>query len=163
MEKSGITGKKVEKDDALFTGSYFRSLDSKGRLLLPPSFLRAMSASQEGEISSIWISSFYGRLSAYRPCAWNEIVRQLCKISLPSPSLANFKTKLIGLAEEMIPDSQGRIRLSRPLAREAGLEKDIVLVGMLDKFEIWSRSRFEALEDEDVSAELLANGLNINL
>lgn len=153
----------MEKDGDHFTGSFFRSLDSKGRLLLPPSFLHVIYANNEVEKSAIWLTAFYGRLSAYKPADWNETVQQLCKISLPSPKLANFKTKLLGLAEELIPDTQGRIRLSKPLMREAGLEKDIVLVGMLNKFEIWARSRFEALEYEDVSTELQGAGLIINL
>lgn len=163
MEKSGKTGKIVDKEAALFTGSFFRSMDGKGRLLLPPSFLQALKSAAGNSESSIFITAFYGRLVAYLPENWNETVRQLCKIGLPSPRLANFKTKLLGLAEEFSPDAQGRIRLSRPLAREAGLEKDLVLVGMLDKFEIWSRSRFDALRDEDVSVELQACGLDIKL
>ena len=47
--------------------------------------------------------------------------------------------------------------------REGGLRKDIVLVGILEKFEIWDQARFEAVPNEDVSDELAASGVNIFL
>ena len=45
----------------------------------------------------------------------------------------------------------------------AGLQKDVVLVGMADKFEIWDQARFDALLVEDVSDEVAACHLDIAL
>ena len=47
--------------------------------------------------------------------------------------------------------------------REAGISRQIVLVGLLDKFEIWDQARFDALPMEDVSEELLACGIQLSL
>lgn len=142
-----------------FIGSHSRALDAKGRLLLPPNYLKALhSANAEG---SFWLTALYGRLTAYLPEQWETTVDQLCQIRLPSRQLSNFKTKLIGLAQELTPDGQGRVRIPQSLMREAGLCKDVVLVGVLDTFEIWDQARFDAISIEDVSEELAARGLNI--
>ena len=89
--------------------------------------------------------------------------RRLTAIKRPSQALGRFMSKFLGLAEEVAPDAQGRVRLSQPLMRAAGLHKDVVLVGMGWKFEVWDQARFEQLETEDVSAELDALGVDISL
>lgn len=150
-----------------FIGSFSRSLDSKGRLLLPPRYLETLLNNGQGEETgasgSFWLTCFYGRLVAYLPQHWEKIVEQLSRTRYPSPKLANFKTKIIGLAQEIVPDAQGRARLPQSLMREGGLNKDIMLVGMLDKFEIWDQARFDALSVEDVFEELAANGMEVSL
>lgn len=146
-----------------FTGTYYRSLDNKGRFLLPPAFLQALKSDSSVENPSFWLTSVFGRVTAYLPANWENTVEKLCSIPLPSPKLANFKTKVIGLAQEIIPDSQGRVRIPQSLIREGKFYKDVVLVGILDKFEIWDQELFDAIPDEDVSAELAASGISINL
>lgn len=152
-----------------FTGSYFRSMDAKGRLVLPPKFLDALGAPGHGgdagdpAAGAFWLTAYYGHLTAYLPDQWDAIVEQLSGIRMPPPALAHFKTKVIGLAHEMVPDGQGRVRIPQPLLRAAGLGRDAVLVGMLDKFEIWAQERFDDLPDEDVSEELAARNVDLDL
>ncbi len=152
-----------------FTGSYFRSMDAKGRLVLPPKFLDALGAPGHGgeagdpAAGTFWLTAYYGHLTAYLPDQWDAIVEQLSSIRMPSPALAHFKTKVIGLAHELVPDGQGRVRIPQPLLRAAGLGRDAVLVGMLDKFEIWAQERFDDLPDEDVSEELAARNVDLDL
>ncbi|RRD72362.1 MULTISPECIES: division/cell wall cluster transcriptional repressor MraZ [unclassified Desulfovibrio] len=145
----------------LFSKSLSRSLDPKGRLMLPPEYRESLLA--HSETGSFWLTAFYGRLVAYLPDQWAHVAEQLGSIALPSPRLAHFKTKVMGLAQELVPDAQGRVRIPQSLMREAGLKKDVMLVGMLSKFEIWDQERFDGLELEDVSAELAASGVEISL
>ena len=152
----------------LFTKSLSRSLDPKGRLMLPPEYREALCAGSadgaDGESTgTFWLTAFYGRLVAYLPADWDAVTEQLSRIRIPSPKLSHFKTKVMGLAQELTPDPQGRIRIPQALMREAGLQKDVMLVGMLNKFEIWDQKRFDALQLEDVSEELAASGVDISL
>lgn len=171
-----------------FTGSSFRSLDAKGRLVLPPKFLEALGAPQGNGVvppgacdaagagpcaataqaasGSFWLTAFNGHLTAYRPEQWDAIVEKLSAISMPPPRLAHFMTKIIGLAQELTPDAQGRVRIPQPLMREAALSRDAVLVGMIHKFEIWDQGRFDALNvenTEDVIEELAARNVELAL
>ncbi|MBE6441168.1 MAG: division/cell wall cluster transcriptional repressor MraZ [Desulfovibrio sp.] len=145
----------------LFNKSLSRSLDAKGRLMLPPEYREGLCA--EGGTGVFWLTAFYGRLVAYLPADWETVTEQLSGISALNERLSRFKSKVMGLAQEMEPDAQGRVRIPQALMREAGLHKDVMLVGMLNKFEIWDQERFDALAVEDVSAELAGLNLQISL
>ncbi len=129
--------------------------------MLPPEYREGLCAS--GGTGVFWLTAYYGRLVAYLPEDWEKVTEQLNRIPMPSPRLSHFKTKVMGLAQEVQCDAQGRVRIPQALMREAGLQKDVMLVGMLNKFEIWDQIRFDALELEDVSAELAASGVAISL
>ena len=136
--------------------------------MLPPEYREALCAgSAAGEddesTGTFWLTAFYGRLVAYLPADWDAVTEQLSRIRIPSPKLSHFKTNVMGLAQELTPDPQGRVRIPQALMREAGLQKDVMLVGMLNKFEIWDQKRFDALQLEDVSEELAASGVDISL
>lgn len=168
----------------LFRKSQNRSLDPKGRLMLPVEYREALlacasadssvessttgmelapSPNARADAAAFVLTGFYGRLVAYTLKDWEKNVEQLSRIRNPSMKLSRFMSKVMGLAEEVALDSQGRIRIPQPLMREAGLVKDAVLVGMGRKFEIWDQARFEALELEDVADELAAGGIDISL
>ncbi|MDR2745248.1 MAG: division/cell wall cluster transcriptional repressor MraZ [Desulfovibrio sp.] len=145
----------------LFTKSLSRSLDPKGRLMLPSEYREALFA--DNDAGNFWLTGQNGCLVAYLPHNWDEITEQLNRISLPSQNLFYFKTKFIGLGQELAPDAQGRVRIPQSLMREADLQKDVMLVGMHSQFQIWDQIRFDALVPEDVSAELAAAGVTIAL
>ena len=167
-EKVVISGNKWDTVPKLFVSSFSRSLDAKGRLMLPPEYREGLEA---GALAggtgsgSFWLTGFYGRLVAYLPQNWEEIVEQLNKISFSSKPLSHFKSKIIGLAQELTPDQQGRVRIPQPLMREAGLVKDVLLVGLYGRFEIWDQKRYDELmiDEESVAAELANTGLTIPL
>lgn len=155
-----------------FYGSYSRSLDAKGRVMLPSGwrdFLvsRHMREADAGDAPDpkigFWLTSFYGRLVAYMPHDWSVIVESLTSIRFPSRKLSNFKTKVLGLGQFVEPDAQGRMRIPQSLIREAGLAGPVMLVGMLAKFEIWDEAKFDAIEIEDVSDELSQQDIEISL
>ena len=147
----------------LFVNPHSRSLDAKGRLQLPTDYRDALQARAGEGVPCFWLTAFYGRLVAYMPAQWAQVTELLNRIPFSSIKLSHFKTKVLGLAQQIEPDAQGRIRISQPLMREAGLARDVLLVGMGDKFEIWDQQRFDALQVEDVSAELASSGLVIPL
>ena len=148
-----------------FIATHYRSLDAKGRLILPPEYREYLQAkTEEGEEPSFWLTGYYGKLVAYLPAEWMKIFEQLSKVSFRYVKLSNFKSKVIGLAQCVTPDGQGRVRISQPLMREANLTKDCVLVGMIDKFEIWDQGKFDALStEEDLSDEIAATNLELDL
>ncbi len=135
--------------------SAYRSLDAKGRLMLPVDYREALAAGSDA--GGFVLTLIYDKLVAYTPAQWEILRAQLGKIKSPSMKLGNFISKTLGLAEELIPDAQGRVRISQPLMRAGKLNKDIVLVGLTGKFEIWDQIAFEGLITEDVSDELAAH------
>lgn len=145
--------------EKLFTKSLQRSLDSKGRLMLPPEYREGLARVSEG--GRFWLTCLYGRLVAYLPQEWENFVEQMGSINNPSRNIILFKSKVIGLAEEMQCDPQGRVRLPQSLQRAAHLVKDVMVVGMFDRFEIWDLDTFNSITPEDVSEELAGRGLHL--
>ena len=145
----------------LFAKSFCRSLDPKGRLLLPPEYRDVLT--QENASGSFVLTGRDGYLVGYRPEQWREIENALLKITNPSANLNIFLAKFLGRAEELTPDGQGRVRIPQPLLREAALTKDVQIVGMLRTFQIWDQSRFDAMQAQDVSGELATLGIQLPL
>jgi MraZ protein len=129
--------------------------------MLPSEYREALFA--DNDAGNFWLTGRNGGLVAYLPHNWEEITAQLNSIPLPSRNLFYFKTKFIGLGQELTPDSQGRVRIPQSLMREAGLQKDVMLVGMHSQFQIWDQIRFDALAPQDVSTELAAAGVTVSL
>lgn len=75
---------------------------------------------------------------------WEEIERQLIRLSSTNKRARALKRLLMGHAEECKLDSGGRILLPGPLREFARLEKCAVLVGQGNKFEIWNESAWQA-------------------
>ncbi len=138
--------------------SSYRSLDAKGRLMLPVEYRETLAACSAS--GGFVLTLIYDKLVAYMPEQWQDIRTQLSSIKNPSKTLSNFISKTLGLAEELIPDAQGRVRIPQPLMRAGKLSKDIVLVGLNSKFEIWDQELFEALEIENVSDDLASHNVS---
>lgn len=104
-------------------------------------------------------------LYAYTFNEWKEIEKKI--ISAKNVHLRHFKRFFLGNACECMCDKQDRILISSPLREYAELNNDIVLVGVLDHFEIWSRQRWDEenqrmeqeLEKIEVKEEIAALGL----
>jgi MraZ protein len=145
-----------------FVTSHARALDDKGRLVLPPDYREVLLA--DGGSGTFWATCYFGSLHAFLPADWLQKVDALGRIPTHSARMSHFKSKIMGLAHELMPDAQGRVRIPQVLLRAGGLEKDVMLVGMGTNFEIWDQAAFDALSiDEGVSAELQASGVEISL
>ena len=81
--------------------------------MLPPEYRDGLIA--DGGSGTFWLTAFYGRLVAYLPADWDLVTEQLSSIPMPSPRLSHFKTKVMGLAQELEPDAQGRVRIPQVL------------------------------------------------
>ncbi len=135
--------------------------------MLPPAYRAALAdaspPTEENEAGMFWLASYKDYLTAYLPAEWEEMAEKLYSIPSPSDALMRFRSKFLGLAEEMIPDAQGRIRIPQRLMRQAGLQKSVVLVGMGRRFQIWDEERLCGEEIPDVSGELASANVHIYL
>jgi len=141
-------------------GHYVNSINEKGRLSIPSRFrdiLKEWDASQ-----LIVTKSIVDRcLLAFAPEDW-ERMEQLAKgLSMVKKEDIVFKRHLVGSAEECPIDAQGRILIPSGLRDYAGLKKKCLLVGLVDRIEIWDQDTYnksmeEALEDSEKLREGLA-------
>ena len=149
----------------LFRGKSQRSLDVKGRLMLPPEYRDAIVARDaQGRFV---LTCYDGCLVGFPLPDWEAFEGSLLTLTNASRKLRDFRRLVIGSAEELALDKQGRVLLSPAHRAYAGLDGAVELVGQLQKFEIWSPAQFTSLIEgqnyDDVTQELEAGGIAIPL
>ena len=148
----------------MFRGSSFHNLDAKGRLIVPTRFRDAIRA---GGGDGVMITRMDGCLFAYSYTEWSKIEDKIMALAEKSDAMRRFRRVFIGGAFECTVDKQGRVLVPPSLRQYSKIQKEIVVVGVLDHFEIWSKAKWEAenldmeedLKKEDVRNEIAKLGL----
>ena len=148
----------------MFRGNSFHTLDEKGRLIVPARFRNVLGQSN---VDGIMASKMDGAIFCYTFEQWQEIEQRILNLATKSEHMRRFRRIFIGGAFECLLDKQARILIPPALREDAGLNKEIALVGVLDHFEIWSRENWaqegakleKDLKDEAVRNEIEALGL----
>ncbi len=129
-----------------FTGQYRYSIDAKGRVNIPALFRKVLSPENNntfiitrGQDPNIWV---------YPLIEWRVIETRLRELSALSPINRSFVRSLTRWATPVVFDKQGRIQLTNDLIEYAGLEKDVVIIGVVNKIEIWNPQRLEQVVQE---------------
>lgn len=126
----------------MFMGEFEHSIDAKGRIIIPSRFREDL-----GEKFYVTVG-LDGCLFVYPPNEWEIFSTEIRK--LPGTKEARqLQRMFFGRAAACEVDKQGRILIPAVLRESAGLEKDIVFVGVLNKIEIWSKERWENNNDFD--------------
>jgi len=137
-----------DKISSSFKGAYFRSMDSYGRIVVPVGFRKAIILTGS---KKVMVSRLDKTLVAYTFAGWNKIKRSTLSLSKKSKMVNEFRKYFIDHAIERSLDKKGRILIPRALRRYAEFEKAIVIVGLLNRFDILSLERWNQIEIENVS------------
>jgi MraZ protein len=127
----------------MFRGRFNHTIDPKGRLSIPASF-RNHLAQYEGDLVVVPNQHC---LEIYPLDEWRRIEEKIHGQSLFKPEVRDLGRLYISRARDVALDGVGRILLPPDSRKDAGLEKDVTLVGGgLPMFEVWDRTRFEEYE-----------------
>ena len=118
----------------MFQGASELSLDAKGRLAVPT---RHRDALQSGGAAVVLTAHPDGCLLLYPRLSWEPIGARVQTLSSFNEQARWWQRLLVGFAEELEPDAQGRILVSPALRKFASLKKDVMLVGQGSHFELW--------------------------
>ncbi|WDN88092.1 MraZ protein [Desulfosarcina sp. BuS5] len=135
----------------MFRGSSFHTIDAKGRIIVP---VRFRSLIQAGGGNGVMVSKLDNGLVAYPFDEWSRIENSIMSAPQKDELMRRFIRVFIGSAAECFSDKQERILIPPPLRHYAGLEKEIVLVGVLTHFEIRSRENWDkenAQQEDDMT------------
>lgn len=147
-----------------FRGLTYRSLDVKGRLVLPVSIRTVLS--DRAPSGRLVLSVYDGCIVGYPEPDWRELEEKFGRLPNPSRKMRDFRRLVLGGAEDVEPDALGRVRLSRALLEYAGITNEIAVVGQGNHFEIWAQEAFKALTAQnfdDVTTELADSGIALGL
>lgn len=126
----------------MFMGEYRHTIDAKGRLIVPAKFRE-----QLGD-SFVVTRGMDGCLFGYTQEEWNILETKLQKLPLTKKDARAFVRFFYSAATECEIDKQGRINIPKSLRTHAALQKKSVVVGVSNRFEIWSEDRWDAFADE---------------
>lgn len=145
----------------MFMGEYSHTIDTKGRLIIPSRFREEL-----GE-TFVVTKGLDGCLFAFSDEEWKAFEIKLKSLPLTNKNARQFARFFVAGATPCELDKQGRILLPATLREFAGLEKDVVLTGMLNRIEIWSKEKWNennSLDDvamDEIAEQMTDLGLGI--
>lgn len=143
----------------MFMGEYNHTIDTKGRLIVPSKFREALGD------AFVVTKGLDGCLFVYDNIEWSLFEEKLKSLPITNKEARQFVRFFLAGATEAEVDKQGRILIPNVLREFAELTKEVVLIGVGSRIEIWSRERLDgvtACEDMDEIAEHMAElGLGI--
>ena len=128
----------------MFRGRYFHTIDPKGRVSIPAKFREALANGYTGRLVVVPDEHC---LEVYPLEEWERIEAKLREQSVFDPEVKKISRLYMSKAKDVDLDAQGRILIPPDSRKEAGLEKEVTLVGGgLVRFDVWDRGRFEEFE-----------------
>lgn len=124
----------------MFRGRFEHTIDEKGRLSIPSRFREILSARGESELI---LTDFDSCLAAYPREEWRQLEEKIKRLSTIQKDVRNFLRLFYSSATETPLDSQGRILIPPQMRERARLGKDVILLGLLNKIEIWDKNSWE--------------------
>jgi len=149
-----------------FLGEYEATVDAKGRFLLPAGIKKQLP---EGSPNQFVINRGFEKcLSLYPVANWQPIFAGISKLNEFDPKVRQFRRYFLNGATDLELDSAGRLLVPPNLREHAGIEKDIVLVGSMQKIEIWDKKKymefFDSMTPEafsELAQVVIPDGLNM--
>ena len=144
----------------MFQGETAITIDDKGRLAIPTAY-RDIVARECGNRLVITYNPFEsGCLYLYPQPVWERVRDQVNALPRTKKNSLLLQLKLVGAAAFAEPDGSGRISIPASQRGAVGIEKKAVLLGMGDKFELWSEQAHheqirQTLGDADLGEDLL--------
>lgn len=147
-----------------FSGKYYYTLDPKGRVIIPAPFREIISANYN---SKIYVTNdiFDKCLHLYPQEEWIKIEEKVRGLPKADEHVKIYTRRVISSAQEVELDKQGRVLIPASHREDAGLRAEIVIVGQIEKIDLWDRAEWDAVNDlstidkRAVAEKLAAYGL----
>ena len=138
----------------MFMGEYNHTIDAKGRLIIPAKFREVLGD------EFVVTKGMDGCLFVFDNPEWQVFADKLRGLPMIDKEARQFTRFFLAGAAACEVDKQGRILLPQVLREFAGLEKDVVLVGVASRIEIWSKEHWdEAMNTYDGDMDEVAENM----
>jgi len=140
----------------MFIGEYSHTLDNKSRLIVPARFREELG------MRFVMTKGMDSALFLYPMKEWEMIEGKLRNLSLTNREARAFVRLFFSGAAECEVDRQGRILVPQNLVEHAGLVRDAVVIGVLNRVEVWARERWEEYSSsQEMDYDQLADKLSV--
>jgi MraZ protein len=144
----------------MFRGSFEHSVDSKGRVSVPSKFRDIIADRYDGRL--VMAMDFDRCLTVYPLEEWEKLEEKIKTLPMMQKEVKEFMRFFFSSATECELDKQGRILIPPAHRERAGITKSVMLVGIINKIEIWDAEAWEARNSQNgdkISEALAALGL----
>ncbi len=131
----------MEKNQLM--GKYQNSIDAKSRMVVPAKFRGLLG------LRCVITTGLDGCLYIYSMEEWDTFVKKLSKLPMSDPKARKFSRYFFSNAVDQEIDRQGRVTIPQELRLNAGITKELVTVGCNTKVEVWSKERWDAMEENE--------------
>ena len=140
----------------MLIGEYEHSVDAKGRLIMP-----AKLREDIGE-KFVVTKGLDGCLFVFSLKEWEIFLEKLRALPVSNKNARDFSRFFLAGAIECEIDKQGRFLITSNLREFASLDKDVVIIGVTTRLEIWNRDKWKSYNsDENISAEEIAENMSM--
>ena len=137
----------------MLQGEYKHTLDAKSRLVAPSKLREELG-------SKFYITKGFDQcLYIFPEESWMKFVEKINGLPGSQEKVRRVQRRFIGSSQECEPDKQGRFLIPANLREYAQITKDVVLVGLYDKIEVWSQDKWNEYCEEDESIDDVAGDL----
>ncbi len=134
----------------MFQGATALTLDAKARLAIPAKHRELLNGDAAGHL--VLTGHPDGCLLLYQANVYDGVRQRVLAVADTDQRVSAWKRALVGMAEPVEPDAQARILVSPVLRTYAGIEKQVMLVGQGNRFELWSEASW-AKQLEQIRAQ----------
>jgi len=144
-----------------FSGEYRFSLDTKKRVNIPSGIRKMLPAESEGTL--VFTRGFEGCVYVYPNDEWKRLTKMLNSLDSFNVKVRDFIRLFIGPAYKTTMDSQGRVLLPENILNMAQIDKELLLIGSLNKWELWNPAIYEKyMQTNNPSMEKLAQEISFS-
>jgi MraZ protein len=131
---------------AIFVGTFTPKIDEKGRFFLPAKFREELNGQLFLTIGQEHC------LVIYPAKSFHKLLQDVMDAPNTVEGVRRYKRQVASAASDEVADKQGRIGIPKMLRDYAGLEKDIVVIGVIDHLEIWNPDTWKSYSEENVDS-----------
>jgi transcriptional regulator MraZ len=142
----------------MWYGEYNHTLDAKDRFILPSKFREKIKTLKNKQFCIT--RGLDGCLSLYSQDEWKQLEQKLAALSFTKQQSRSFNRLLFSGATEVEVDTQGRITVPEYLKEFASIKREIVIIGVVNRIEIWDKERWNSFyQDNKKRFEEMAENL----
>ncbi len=135
----------------MFVGESTHTLDAKHRLAVPKRLQEGLDRNEEGQLAAIVTRGFEGCLFLFSESGFAEVTRRVRTGAFEGPELRNIQRLFFANAFKVQLDASGRVLLPEKLRGLAGIDREVAMIGVVDRVEIWAKDKWSAFESDNSS------------
>ena len=132
----------------IWLGESNLSLDEKGRVVIPRRLQAGLDHDPEGRTTAIVTRGFEGCLFVFSESAFEGVLARMRTRVFDGPTERKMQRLFFANSHRTVLDGAGRLLIPEKLRELCGMQKEVVLVGLVDRLEIWPKAAWEAFESE---------------